>query len=87
VTVPVRYRCASCGNLTRFDVTTTRRSCAFHHYTVGGELSVEQEVVLAEAVEQVICRWCGPGGVVEPVTAEALRGSGAPDGEEHGSAG
>jgi hypothetical protein len=60
-----RYRCGTCGNLTRFDVTTRRRTQAFHHYTVGGELAVEEEVVLDEAVESVTCRWCGPSGSVE----------------------
>ena len=49
----VRYRCTSCGNLTRFDVTTTRRTRAFHHYTVGGELEVEDLSVLAEELESV----------------------------------
>jgi hypothetical protein len=61
---PTRYRCAACGNLTRFDVTTTRRTTAFHHYTVGGELHVEDEQVLAETVESVTCRWCGSGASV-----------------------
>ena len=65
-----RYRCAAFGNLTRFDVTSTRRTRAFHHYTVGGELSVEDEEVLAESVEEVACRWCGNGDHVEAITAE-----------------
>jgi hypothetical protein len=65
-----RYRCSACGNLTRFDVTTTRRTRAFHHYTVGGELSVEEEEVLAESVEDVTCRWCGTGNDVVPVDQE-----------------
>jgi hypothetical protein len=60
-----RYRCAACGNLTRFDVTVTRRSRAFHHYTVGGELAVEDEEVLSEIVEEVSCRWCGSPRAVE----------------------
>ena len=60
----VRYRCTSCGNLTRFDVTSTRRTRAFHHYSVGGELSVEDVQVLDEDVESVECRWCGPAGTV-----------------------
>jgi hypothetical protein len=64
----VRYRCRACGNLTRFDVTVTRRSRAFHHYTVGGELTVEDEEVLAEEVEDVSCRWCGSGRSVEQLT-------------------
>jgi len=61
-----RYRCTSCGNLTRFDVTTSRRERAFHHYTVGGELSIEDAEVLEEVVEEVLCRWCGPAGTVVP---------------------
>ncbi|MDP1793381.1 MAG: hypothetical protein Q8K63_04505 [Acidimicrobiales bacterium] len=60
-----RYRCTACGNLTRFTVTTTRRSRAFHHFTVGGELSIEEEELLDEVVELVSCRWCGHGDRVE----------------------
>jgi DNA-directed RNA polymerase subunit RPC12/RpoP len=60
-----RYRCAACGNLTRFDVVTTRRTSAFHHYTVGGDLTVEDERVLSESVDEVSCRWCGSGRAVE----------------------
>ncbi len=67
-----RYRCTACGNLTRFDVTTTRRTKAFHHYTVGGELQVEDEQVLDERVEEVSCRWCGTSSSVETLTADAL---------------
>ena len=63
--VGTRYRCLACGNLTRFDVTVTRTTRAFHHYTVGGELTVETEQVLAEHVEDVSCRWCGSGRSVE----------------------
>jgi hypothetical protein len=64
VVVP-RYRCRDCGNLTRFDVTVTRRTRAFHHFTVGGELTVEETEVLSENVEHVSCRWCGSGDAVE----------------------
>ena len=60
-----RYRCDACGNLTRFDVTLTRRTRRFNHYTVGGELTVENEEVLAEVIEDVSCRWCGNGRSVE----------------------
>lgn len=63
--VTSRYRCASCGNLTRFDVVATRRTRSFHHYTVGGDLEVEDTEVLDEAVESVQCRWCGPSGEIE----------------------
>lgn len=68
---PVRYRCTSCGNLTRFDVTATRRTRAFQHYTLGGELAVEEEQVLDETVESVECRWCGGAGQVEDVSSDA----------------
>ncbi|HEX2849882.1 MAG TPA: hypothetical protein VHN98_04980 [Acidimicrobiales bacterium] len=62
---PRRYRCTACGNLTRFTVTTTTRARAFHHFTLGGELSVEDEEVLEERVDDVVCRWCGTGAAVE----------------------
>ncbi|MHB1445759.1 MAG: hypothetical protein ACYCZV_08910 [Acidimicrobiales bacterium] len=64
----VRYRCDACGNLTRFDVTTTRRTRAFHHYSVGGELRVEEEELLSETVEEVTCRWCGHGRAVQTLS-------------------
>ena len=76
-----RYRCAACGNLTRFDVTTTRRGRAFHHYSLGGELTVEEEEVLSEVVEEVSCRWCASGRAVEVVAqveAEVTEGSPGP---------
>lgn len=66
--MPTRFRCKACGNLTRFDVTTTRRTTAFHHYSLGGDLSIEDEQVLTEVVEDVKCRWCGSGGSVETLT-------------------
>jgi hypothetical protein len=67
----LRYRCSSCGNLTRFDVTTSKRVRAFHHYTVGGELTIEDPEVLDERVEVVVCRWCGPAGTVVEVAPDA----------------
>jgi DNA-directed RNA polymerase subunit RPC12/RpoP len=65
-----RYRCAACGNVTRFDVTVTRRTRAFHHFTVGGDLAIEEEQVLSERVEEVSCRWCGSGQAVERAAPE-----------------
>lgn len=70
--MPTRYRCTACGNLTRFDVTTTRRTKAFHHFTVGGELTVEEEEVLGEEVEDVTCRWCGTGRAVEALAEDGV---------------
>lgn len=60
-----RYRCAACGNLTRFDVVATRRTRSFHHFSVAGALRVEDEEVLFEQIEAVTCRWCGSGTGVE----------------------
>jgi hypothetical protein len=79
-----RYRCAGCGNLTRFDVVASRRTRAFHHFTVGGELEVEDEVVLVEQIESVTCRWCGATGDrierlgADDPSAPGGGGSGAP---------
>jgi hypothetical protein len=73
-----RYRCAACGNLTRFDVLSTRRTRAFHHYSIGGELTVEEEEVLDERIELVTCRWCGASGdsiELVPVEESAAPGS------------
>ena len=67
-----RYRCAACGNVTRFDVVSTRRTRAFHHYSIGGDLEVEEEEVLEEHVERVTCRWCNAtGDRIEVVPADA----------------
>lgn len=64
---PTRYRCTACGNLTRFDVVVLRRTKAFHHYTVGGDLQVEDAEVLDETVELVTCRWCDTAASVVEV--------------------
>lgn len=66
-----RYRCTSCGNLTRFDVTATRTVKAFHHYTVGGELEIEDTETLAETIESVVCHWCNSAAGVETLTGDA----------------
>jgi hypothetical protein len=69
--VPTRYRCNACGNLTRFDVVASRRTRAFHHYSIGGELTVEEEDVLDEHIERVTCRWCSASGdAIEQVPVE-----------------
>jgi hypothetical protein len=66
-----RYRCNACGNLTRFDVVASRRTRAFHHYSIGGELTVEEEDVLDETIERVTCRWCNASGdAIEHVPVE-----------------
>jgi rubredoxin len=60
-----RYRCNACGNLTRFDVVETMTVRSFHHFTVGGELTIEEPEVINRVVDEVSCRWCGHGREVE----------------------
>jgi hypothetical protein len=71
---PPRYRCTACGNLTRFEVTVSRRTRSFHHYTVGGELSIEDTVVLDEEYESVVCRWCGTAASVVQIPSVPQEG-------------
>lgn len=73
-----RYRCDACGNLTRFDVTVTQTTKSFHHFTVGGDLVVEDEEVLARQVDGVVCRWCGHGRSVVVLEDEEHPEPGAP---------
>jgi hypothetical protein len=72
-----RYRCDGCGNLTRFDVTTSQTTRAFHHYTVGGELEVEETTVLSHHVDEVVCRWCGHGRSIMELTDGEADAAGA----------
>ena len=72
------YRCGACGNKTRFDVFETKRLRSFRHYSLGGEMTVEEEEVLAHDVEKVVCRWCGSSGQIEeldPASAEDEAGA------------
>ncbi len=69
--VTTRYRCNACGNLTRFDVVETTTVRAFYHYTVGGELTIEDPEVVSSAVESVTCRWCGHGRSVDVIDETA----------------
>ena len=68
-----RYRCCACGNLTRFDVVTSRRTRAFHHFSVGGLLTVEDEEILEERVDDVTCRWCSAARAnIEEIPVEEI---------------
>lgn len=60
----MRYRCRGCGNKTRFDVFERKRVRAFWHFSLGGELAVEEEEVLAREIERIVCRWCGSSSAV-----------------------
>ncbi|UFN45616.1 hypothetical protein [Nocardioides okcheonensis] len=62
-----RWRCAGCGNLTRFDVTRTRRTTEYWHFDLAGDHRVEEEDVRSEVVESVACRWCGRSDAIEVV--------------------
>ena len=45
-----RWRCGGCGNLTRFDVTRTRRTTEFWHFDLAGEHRVEESTTDEEDV-------------------------------------
>ena len=70
------YRCDACGNKTRFDILETKRVRSFHHFTLGGELTIEEEEVLDRQVESVVCRWCGTSDRVVEVEAESAEATG-----------
>ncbi|GAA1077735.1 hypothetical protein [Nocardiopsis composta] len=74
-----RWRCAQCGNLTRFDVVRTVRSRDYLHFELSGESRVEEREVLEERIEQVRCRWCNAVDAVESVARpdSAESGTGA----------
>jgi hypothetical protein len=71
-----RWRCARCGNLTRFDVTRTRQTLEYWHLDLAGDVTVAETEVLAQTLEQVRCRWCDAVDAVEVVPRPA--GSGDP---------
>mgnify|MGYP003347749993 FL=1 len=79
-----RWRCAHCGNLTRFDVVRTTRVREFWHAAMSGESEVDEREVLAEVIESVTCRWCGSGDRIEIVARPEF---GGPDQEGPGDGG
>ena len=66
-----RWRCAQCGNLTRFDVVRVRRTREFWHQELSGAPVVEESDELGGQIESVACRWCAGGGTVELVARPA----------------
>ena len=64
----IRYRCWGCGNKTRFDVTDAVTRRRFTHYSLGGELTVEEEEILERDVLKVVCRWCDRSDSIEEIT-------------------
>lgn len=64
-----RFRCAGCGNLTRFDVLSSERVRRFWHVDLSGEGRADEEERLEVTVESVMCRWCGSADQIEVVDA------------------
>jgi hypothetical protein len=62
-----RWRCAGCGNLTRFDVVRTATLQEFWHVDLAGVAQVEESTTTAEVVQSVSCRWCGRADSIELV--------------------
>lgn len=67
LTEDTRWRCARCGNLTRFDVVRASRVKEYVHLDLAGEQQVEEREVLQDTVESVCCRWCGVADTVETI--------------------
>lgn len=64
-----RFRCAACGNLTRFDVEVTERVRRYWHVDLAGSGHAEDEEALARTVERVSCRWCASEKAIEVIPA------------------
>jgi hypothetical protein len=62
------FLCRACGNKTRFDIVEHKTVRSYHHFSLGGDLSVEEEEVLERRVEKVTCRWCGSSEAVVEAT-------------------
>ena len=73
-----RWRCSGCGNLTRFDVTRTRRTTEYWHFDLAGDRQVEEETVRSEQIEAVSCRWCGRADAIETVDRATVDASADP---------
>jgi hypothetical protein len=50
-------------------VVSTRRTTAFWHYSLAGQLAVEEERALEASAEELRCRWCGSTTQVEVIPA------------------
>ena len=75
-----RWRCGGCGNLTRFDVTRSRRTTEFWHFDLAGEHRVEESETHGEEIESVTCRWCGRGDAIEVVARAEAAVDAVPEG-------
>jgi hypothetical protein len=52
-------------------VVARRRTHAFYHFSLGGELSIEEEESLEEEIERIACRWCGSADQIETIPVVA----------------
>jgi hypothetical protein len=66
---PGAYRCAHCGNKTRFDVYDTVRRRRFEHATLGGEITIDEEEILERRIDRIVCRWCDRDDAIEVLPA------------------
>jgi hypothetical protein len=72
-----RYRCAACGNLTRFNIESVERVRRFWHADLTGAGVAEEVERLEARVESVACRWCGSTTGIEVVDAPRVTGEAA----------
>jgi len=59
------YRCAHCGNRTRFDVYEDLSRRRFLHFTLGGDMEVDEEETLSHTTKRIVCRWCDRDDAIE----------------------
>lgn len=78
----LRWRCAHCGNLTRFDVERRRHTSEFWHMDLSGQPTIESTQLLAEDILSVRCRWCGAddGVALVPRPEAEAEAAGGPGG-------
>lgn len=43
---------------------------AYHHYSLGGDLSIDEEEILEARREEIRCRWCGASDRIEELPVE-----------------
>lgn len=66
-TPDTRWRCAQCGNLTRFDVLRAARLKEYVHLDLAGVPHIEESETVEETLLEVRCRWCGSTEAIELV--------------------
>ena len=72
-----RWRCGSCGNLTRFDVIRLRRTLEYWHFDLGGDHEIEESTTDQETVQSVACRWCGRSDAIQVISRAETGGASA----------